>query len=160
MLVRILGGMCAAIFAALVLDVLWGVFARQVLNDQPAWTEELARFLLVWLALLGGVLAYVEDRHLGVDALITRVPAETKRIARVISHGVVFAFSLMVLTYGGFELLSARWESGQEMPAMGIRKAWFYVVLPLCGVMLVILSATKLVQTFRCGPESCGEVSS
>lgn len=150
-LVRVLSALCALIFAALVIDVLWGVFTRQVLNDQPAWTEELARFLLVWLALLGGVLAYADDRHLGVDVLVSRMDPSAQRIALLVSHLCVFGFSLAVLVIGGIDLFQSRWEAGQMMSAMGIRKAWFYLVLPLGGGLITLLAVGKTIATIRGG---------
>lgn len=148
-LVRVLSGLCAVIFAVLVCDVLWGVFTRQVLNAQPAWTEELATFLLVWLALLGGVLAYADDRHLGVDVLVSRFVPEARRRAILISHLCVLGFSLTVLVYGGQDLFRSRWESGQLLPSMGIRKAWFYLVLPLSGTLISLLALGKLSTALR-----------
>ena len=143
-LVRGLALLCAAIFACLVVTVLWGVFTRQILDDQPAWTEELARFLLVWLAMLGGVLAYADDRHLGVDVLTTRFDPASRGIARVTSHAAVLAFAIAVLLIGGGELFLTRHASGQMMSAMGIRKSWFYAVLPLSGALITLLAIGKL----------------
>lgn len=148
-LVRTLGGLCALMFAALVLDVLWGVFTRQVLNAQPAWTEELARFLLVWLSILGGVLAYADDRHLGVDVLVARLDPGARKIALLVSHLCVLGFSLAVLVIGGSELFHSRWEAGQMMSALHIRKAWFYLVLPLGGSLITLLAIGKLLETLR-----------
>lgn len=143
-LARVLGGLCALIFAALVLDVLWGVFTRQVLNAQPAWTEELARFLLVWLAVLGGVLAYAGDRHPGVDILSSRLDPAARRLARLTSHLSVLGFALAVLLIGGGQLFAERWDSGQMMASLGIRKAWFYLVLPIGGGLISLLAVEKL----------------
>ncbi|MEM7697104.1 MAG: TRAP transporter small permease [Verrucomicrobiota bacterium] len=155
-LVKSLGAICALIFAALVIDVLWGVFTRQVLNNQPAWTEELARLLLVWLALFGGVLAYAGDNHLGIDVITSRLDARAKRIANSITHLSVIAFALFVLIWGGLELFASRWQSGQVLPAMQIRKAWFYLVLPLSGGLLVLLAILKIASSPREPEESEG----
>ena len=54
---RFLNLVLIAIFVILVLDVLWGVGSRYVLGNQARWSEELARLLMVWLALLGAALA-------------------------------------------------------------------------------------------------------
>ena len=51
--------------AVLTLDVLWGVFSRRILGGQSRWTEELARVLLIWVALLGTSVAFGEKGHLG-----------------------------------------------------------------------------------------------
>ena len=148
-LVRALGVLCAVVFAALVVDVLFGVFTRQVLNDQPAWTEELARFLLVWLALLGGVLAYADDRHLGVDVLVSHLHPSSRRVAIVTSHLCVLGFAVVVLVLGGLELFRNRWDAGQMMATLGIRKAWFYMVLPLGGSLIALLALGKTIDAIR-----------
>jgi len=54
----------------LVLDVLWGVFTRYAWGEQAKWSEELARFLLIWISLLGGAVAFGEKAHLGVDYFV------------------------------------------------------------------------------------------
>ena len=68
-----LGWLAIGVFLVLVVDVLLGVFSRKILGDQIRWTEELARFLLVWISFLGGALAYIADKHLGVDLLVERL---------------------------------------------------------------------------------------
>ncbi len=139
-----LGVICVVVFAVLVLDVLWGVFTRQVLNDQPAWTDELARLLLVWLSILGGALAYADDAHLGVDVLVSHFPSDTHRLARLISHTCVLLFAVCVLVIGGGALFQDRLASGQMMATLGIGKAWFYFVLPVGGVLISLLAVAKI----------------
>jgi TRAP-type C4-dicarboxylate transport system permease small subunit len=146
---KVLGGICVVVFAVLVIDVMWGVFTRQVLNEQPAWTEELARLLLVWLAIFGGVLAYSGDRHLGVDVLVTHFHPATRRAAHALGHLCVLGFSVAVLLIGGIELFRDRLDSGQMMPTLGIPKAWFYLVLPVGGGLIALLSVEKIMAVLR-----------
>ncbi|MGJ8643189.1 MAG: TRAP transporter small permease [Luteolibacter sp.] len=146
LLSKALSAICVVVFAVLVLVVLWGVFTRQVLEDQPAWTEELARLLLVWLAILGGVLAYSGDRHLGVDLLVARFDSGSRRIALAVGHALVFGFSTFVLLIGGIELFTERLDSGQMMATLGIRKAWFYLVLPVGGGLISLLAIEKILE--------------
>ena len=147
LLSKALGVICVIVFAVLVIDVMWGVFARQILEDQPAWTEEFARLLLVWLAILGGVLAYSGDRHLGVDVLVSRFDPGSRRLALAIGHGLVFGFSTCVLLIGGTELFIERLNAGQMMATLGIRKAWFYLVLPVGGGLISLLAIEKIIAT-------------
>lgn len=153
LLSKILGGICVVVFTLLVVDVLWGVFTRQVLNDQPAWTEELARLLLVWLAILGGVLAYAGNRHLGVDILVSRFDPVTRRYALAVGHLGVFGFSGSVLLFGGVSLFLDRLSSGQMMATLGISKAWFYFVLPIGGALIALLSIEKILLCFTAEAE-------
>jgi len=62
--------------ALLVADVVWGVFTRYALGGQAKWTEELARFLLVWISLLGGAVAFGTKGHLGVDYFVGKLHPE------------------------------------------------------------------------------------
>ena len=140
---KALGGICVVVFTVLVLVVLWGVLTRHLDRGQ-AWTEELARLLMVWLAILGGVLAYAADRHLGVDLLVSRFDSMTRRRALAIGHFGVLAFSVSVLLFGGVSLFLDRWSSGQMMATLGIPKAWFYLVLPIGGALIAFLSIEKI----------------
>lgn len=157
-LIRSLRVLCALIFVVLVCDVLLGVFTRQILNAQPAWTEELARFLLVWLALLGGVLAYAGDHHLGVDVLASRLQPRDQRITIAVSHLLVLGFSVAALVIGGQQLFQNRWESEQMLPSLGIRKAWFYLVLPLGGSLISLLAIGKIIIVLRTQPHKVDPV--
>ena len=148
LLSKVLGGICVVVFAVLVIDVLFGAFATQVLEDGRAWTDPLARLLLVWLAIFGGVLAYAGDRHLGVDILVSRFDAGTRRWALAIGHGFVFAFALSVLLIGGIALFVDRWQSGQMLAGLGVSRAWFYLALPVGGALILPLAVEKILACF------------
>ena len=155
---KVLGVICVLVFAVLVIDVLFGVLAREVLKDGKAWTDPLARLLLVWLAIFGGVLAYAGDRHLGVDILVSRFDSGTRRWALAVGHGCVFAFALSVLLIGGVALFVDRWESGQMLAGLGVSRAWFYLALPVGGALILPLAVEKILACFA-KPVEGGEVS-
>lgn len=143
-----LGPLCALVFIVLLFDVLWGVFTRYLLGDQARWTEELARFLMVWLAFLGAALAYVRQAHLGVDILVARMDPAARRIGLLVEHGAVFLFAVVVLGFGGIELFRERYASGQTLPALGILKAWQYLCLPVSGALIGLVAIGHLAQTW------------
>jgi len=145
----ILGPLCALVFVVLLFDVLWGVFTRYVLGDQARWTEELARFLMVWLAFLGAALAYTRKSHLGVDILVARMEPAARRTAALVEHGTVFLFAVLVLGFGGIELCRDRFASGQTMPALGILKAWQYLCVPISGGLLGLIAIGHFAQALR-----------
>jgi TRAP-type C4-dicarboxylate transport system permease small subunit len=153
----LLGPLCALVFVVLLLDVLWGVFTRYLLGDQARWTEELARFLMVWLAFLGAALAYTRQAHLGVDILVARMEPQARRIALLVEHAVVFLFAVLVLGYGGGELFRERFASGQTMPALGILKAWQYFCLPVSGALIGLIAVGHFAETLLTKPQD-GEV--
>lgn len=140
-----LGWVAIVVFLVLVVDVLWGVFTRKILGDQAQWSEELARFLLVWVSFLGGAIAYLDDKHLGVDILVTSFEKGTRRVSRVLTHGLVFAFAFLVMGLGGSQLVIDRWESGQVLPALEISKAWFYLAVPVSGFLISLFALGNVV---------------
>ena len=123
------------VFSILVIDVIWGVASRYILGNQAAWSEELARLLMVWLALLGAALACREDRHLGLDVIVRTWPEEVQRLGRLFVYLAIIAFAAGIMAWGGWQLVSQRFASGQTLPALGIAKGWFYLALPVSGVL-------------------------
>jgi TRAP-type C4-dicarboxylate transport system permease small subunit len=111
------------------LDVLWGVFTRYVLANQASWSEELARFLLIWIGLLGAAYATGQRMHLSIDLL-------KNKPVRLIAAGIIlFAFSVMVV--GGTRLVLLTAQLGQTAPALGIPMSLVYAVVPISGLLIV-----------------------
>ena len=154
LMARVLGCLCMLVFTSLVLNVLWGVVTRYLLGHQAHWTEELARLLLVWLAMIGAALAYIENKHLGVDVLTRSLHSSSQRVARFLTHLVVFLFASAVMIYGGVSLVIDRWQAGQVLAALSINKAWFYLAVPISGLLIAVfaLDATLAAMTGRATP--------
>lgn len=137
-------GLLAALMGAMVLCVTWQVVSRYVLGSPSSWTEELSRYLLIWVGLLGGSYAYHVKMHLGLDLLARKLPPAARRAqARFIHLAVVF-FAVTALIGGGFELIRLTWSLGQHSAALGIPISLVYCSLPLSGVMLVLYACLGL----------------
>jgi len=136
----------ASCMALMVGVVTWQVFSRYVLGDPAAWTEEVARMLLIWVGLLGGVYAYRLKAHLGLDLLRMKAgPAGLRRLD-VITDVSCGLFALAVLVIGGGMLVQLTWELNQTTAALGIPMAWVYIVLPLSGALIVYYSIVSLLS--------------
>ncbi|MCZ6674453.1 MAG: TRAP transporter small permease [Verrucomicrobia bacterium] len=135
-------------FAALTLDVLWGVFSRYVLNAQSRWTEELAIYLLVWLSLLGASLTYEEKGHLGVDYFVGKLHPDARKLGSVFMELVVLFFAGFGLLYGGWILVSNTLEAGQISPALGWKVGYLYSAAPIAGVFFIIFGVEHLMLLF------------
>lgn len=155
-----LGVLAIVVLVVLVVDVLWGVFSRKILGDQARWSEELARFLLVWISFLGGAIAYLDDKHLGVDLLYTSLHGSAQRWCKVVTHFMVLLFSLGVLGFGGTRLVIDRFDSGQLMPAMEISKGWFYLAVPVSGYLIGLFAIGNVISFLVHGRGHNKEVAS
>lgn len=133
--------------ALLVFDVCWGVFTRYVMGEQAKWTEELARFLLVWVALLGGAVAFGTKGHLGVDYFVGKFDPEVQRLMAVVVHLIVLFFAASVFVYGGSRVVSDALAMEQMTPALGWKMGHVYLALPIAGVFMVIYTVENLIET-------------
>ncbi len=140
-----------ALMAVLVLDVVWQVFTRFVLGDSSKWTEELANVLLVWVGLLGASLGFVRHAHLGVDYFVNKLHGRTRLVIDITVLALVIFFAATVLIYGGGSKVIAMLSLPvpKVTPALQVKQAYFFLVLPLSGFFIVLASADDLIAKAR-----------
>lgn len=147
-LTRILNGILIVAVAALVVDVVWGVFTRYVMGEQAQWSEELARFLLVWVSLVGGAVAFGTKGHLGVDYFVGKFDPATRKMMAMVVHLIVLFFAAAIFIYGGARVVANSWAVEQTTPALGWKMGNVYLALPLAGIFMVIYTVENLIETF------------
>lgn len=153
---RALEAVIVAAMALLVADVVWGVFTRYALGQQAKWSEELARFLLVWVALLGGAVAFGTKAHLGVDYFVDHLHPAARKLTAVVSHLVVLFFAGEVLLHGGTQVVREALILEQTTPALGWKMGHVYLALPIAGLFVVLYTVENLVETLVGRPASQG----
>ena len=142
--------------ALLVADVVWGVFTRYAMGQQAKWSEELARFLLVWVSLLGGALAFGTKAHSGVDYFVDQLHPSARRVTAVICHLIVLFFAGEVLFLGGGEVVREALNLEQTTPALGWKMGNVYLALPIAGLFIVLYTMEDLVETLAARPADPG----
>ena len=131
----------------LVLDVVWGVFTRYAMGEQSKWTEELARFLLVWVTMLGGAVAFGTKGHLGVDYFVAKLHGDARRMMAVVVHLVVLLFAGSVFLYGGSRIVADAFAMEQMTPALGWKMGYVYLALPIAGFFMLMFTIENLIET-------------
>jgi C4-dicarboxylate transporter DctQ subunit len=76
----------------MVSNVALGVFYRYVLNNSLSWTEELARYLMVWFAFIGMAIAFRDESHVNVSFVVNLFPSSVRQIIKIISYLLVLLF--------------------------------------------------------------------
>lgn len=150
-LVRIVEMALAAILAAMALLVIYQVAARYLFNRPPGWTEELARFLQVWLVMLGAPICLRRGMHLAVDYLGARLAPATRRGVQCLVFLFVAVFSLTLTVYG-FRLLDV--AAMQRSPALGISMVWPYLAVPIGAGIMTFESLRLMVRALSVPAES------
>lgn len=122
------------------------VFCRYILNHSLFWSEELARYILVWLTFLGSSAAYRRRVHPGIDILTSRLSAGVRRWAAAAVHLISIAFFGVMVWYGyGF----AWFVRKQISPALNTPKWIIFSVIPVAGTVLMLHGFAFLTRTLK-----------
>ncbi|HEY7885820.1 MAG TPA: TRAP transporter small permease [Cellvibrionaceae bacterium] len=154
---RVLATFLGLLMAAIVLDVTWQVVTRFILNNPSSYTEELARFLLIWIGLLGSAYAYRKKAHLGLDILSQKLEGDAHRRLDIFISLVCMLFASILMVYGGLKLVLLTLELNQISAALQVRIGYVYSVLPLSGALIVLFSIDRIVSGDP-EPESLAEI--
>lgn len=141
---RVLGAVCAVLFAVLVLTTTWQVFSRLILNSPVTWSEELAKMVFVWLSFLGLGYVYGERGHMAVEFLARRFSPAKERVFALWTHAVAFAFAVVVLVWGGVRASANAWS--QNLTALPVSIGAVYLVLPISGVAIAIYAVYHFLE--------------
>ena len=132
--------------ALLVLNVTWQVVTRFILPHPSSFTEELARFLLIWISLLGSAYAFHTHSHLGFDYLTKKLSKGGALTATRIGYSIVILFALGVLVVGGTNLTYITFLLKQASPVLGIPMGFIYMVVPISGVLFAVYGVLGLLE--------------
>lgn len=128
---------CIALLVAMVVVVVAQVIWRYLLGAALPWSEELARFLFIWITFLGASIASRRAAHIGMDSLVKLLNPRWQRYAGIAGDLVVALF-LVVMVVSGWGLTKA--TTDQPSPALDLSMSWVYLSIPLGGIaMLVVL---------------------
>jgi len=122
----------------MVLTVTWQVFSRYALRAPSSLTEEIARFQLIWLGLLGAVYTFRNRMHVGIDLLVAPLKGRKRLAAELVSLISVLLFAILILIYGGGRLVQLTHELNQTSGALGIRISYIYSIIPISGFLICI----------------------
>jgi TRAP-type transport system small permease protein len=127
----------AAALALMVVLVFGNVFMRYAFNSGFSVSEELSRWLFVWLTFLGAVVAVRDNAHLGTDMLVGKLGPQGKKICMGLSL-VLMLFCLWLLFKGSYDQSIINWDTTSAV--MEVSMSYFYA----CGMVFSVLSTPIL----------------
>jgi len=143
---RTLGWILVVLVGIAVANVLWQVFTRFVLSDPSSFTDELARYLLIWIGLLGAGYAAGRQLHLAIDLLPKKLTGRPRFYLCVLIETCIFLFALSVLVFGGTSLVVLTLTLGQTSAALHVPLGYVYLVLPLSGLLIMFYAVGAVVR--------------
>jgi TRAP-type C4-dicarboxylate transport system permease small subunit len=143
---RVIEVFLIVIFSLLVVDVVWQVFSRYVLGQSFSFTEEFARFALIWLSLFGAAYLNGQQAHLSMDYFIRDLEGDALRKRHRIIESLMLIFALIILVIGGGNLVYTTFLLGQKSPAMNISLGYVYSVIPISGLLIMFYSVYHIIN--------------
>lgn len=143
---RALERLLVVLMSLLVLDVLWQVASRFVLRSPSSFTDELARFLFIWIGLLGAAYVTGKRMHLAIDLLHGKLAPERRRVVQVLVHALVILFAVAILVVGGSRLVYVTLTLKQIAPALEIQLGYVYLVVPISGLLVTFYSLVNIAE--------------
>ncbi|MBP1155769.1 MULTISPECIES: TRAP transporter small permease [unclassified Paenibacillus] len=116
---------------------------RYVFDSGISWTEEMARFLLIWMTFLGAIAALKDNQHLGVDMFVKKLPMSLRKIAFVLSNLMVL-YCLWLVFLGSWNITILNIDN--RAPATGMR---LFLVYGIGVVTSISMGAILLYNIFQ-----------
>lgn len=111
------------------------VFTRYVLNFVPSWSEEVPRYLLVWITYLGAGLAVNYKEHISLDYFFNLMPLRARQIGAMILNVLIAIVGLIMVVYG-IGLVN---HFGDDlMESIPVTNFWLYLAMPISGVLMLL----------------------
>ncbi|WP_027695791.1 TRAP transporter small permease [Vibrio litoralis] len=138
--------------AMMVFSVVWQVFTRFILNDPSVFTDELSRYLLIWIGILGGAYTFSIKRHLALELLVTRLKSRNQHVLNIVISCFVLLFSSVALVYGGWNFMMTTLHHNQVSPGLFIGEhqlliGYVYTVAPLSGVIICYYACIDILKS-------------
>lgn len=146
---KVVSGLLVMLMALMVFNVAWQVLSRYVVQNPSSFTDELSRYMLIWLGMLGAAYVAGQNQHIAIDLLPNRLIGKSKMKLMILTNVIVsfFAFSVMVL--GGINLVYITFILGQKSATMQIPLAYIYIILPVSGVLVIYYQVFQISNHYR-----------
>lgn len=138
---KIVGWVISIILIIMTILVFWQVVARFIIGSPLTFSEEVSRFLMVWLAFLGAAYAFKKGSLISVNALTDFISEKTLKVFNIVVLVMCTVFSLL-LVYYGFDMVSQ--VSYQIAPSTRLSMGVPYLAMPVGGI-IIFLNALSLI---------------
>jgi|ETNmetMinimDraft_8_1059916.scaffolds.fasta_scaffold27915_2 TRAP-type C4-dicarboxylate transport system permease small subunit len=131
------------LFSIQVLIVFSQVIWRFVFDDPFSWSEELARYLQVWLIMLTSSVCIQKSKHLAIDYLTHKFSFKLQRLFKLTSLVGISIYTLIVIVFGLKLILIV---GAQKTPALQIPIGWVYFAFPIAGLHMFFESLIVMIK--------------
>lgn len=133
-------------FSGILLCVLLQVFFRYVLNDPLTWSEELARYLFIWCAFLGWIVASRRRSHLAMTFVVDKLPPRAQAAVSAMIELATILFAWILGTRGA-RLVANNWDV--ENVAVPFNLGIVYLIEPIAALAIAAYAIATLIDAVK-----------
>lgn len=139
------------LMALMVLNVTWQVVSRYVFQSPSSFTDELSRYMLIWVGMLGAAYVAGKNEHLAIDILLTKLEEKAQDKLMILINSCIFIFALVVMVIGGSNLVYLTFILEQKSAVLQIPLAYIYGIIPFSGLLVIYYQvvAIKFLTTLK-----------
>ena len=143
---KFLGAALSFIMAVMVLNVLWQVFTRFVIGTPSSFTDELARYLMIWVGVLGAAYVSGKKMHVSIDLIPSKLKKENQIKLKICINILIILFCFGALIVGGIRLVYITYSLEQYSAALQIPLAIVYLVIPISGALIIFYKVSDIIN--------------
>ena len=123
------------LMVAITAVVVAGVFYRYALNDALSWSEEVSKFLMVWLTFTGAPIALRHGGHVAIEILPNALPARLRQLALLVTFLIILALMVVFVHQGWVLAWNARMQIAATLGG-GFSMIWVFLAVPVGGALM------------------------
>ena len=131
------------ILVGMLLNVIWQVFTRFFTSSPSAFTNELARYLMIWLGILGAAYISGKQEHVAIDFFVKKLNNSLRRFIDRFVLLSILSFAFFVMIIGGINLVYITLNLEQYSPSLQIPLALVYSIIPISGLLIIFYKVTQ-----------------
>lgn len=141
---KTVAGLLVILLGIMVLNVTWQVVSRYVFQAPSSFTDELSRYMLIWLGMLGAAYVAGKNEHLAIDILPQKLTGKGKMRVLIFIHIVIVAFVIPVMILGGGNLVYITFVLEQKSATLQVPLAYVYAIIPLSGILILYYQISNI----------------
>lgn len=150
----LIGKLLATLMGLMVINVTWQVVSRFIVGSPSSFTDELARYMLIWLGMLGAAYVAGNNEHLAIDILPQKLDGKSQTNLFIFIHIIIIGFALPVMIFGGSNLVYITYMLEQKSASLQVPLAYVYTIIPFSGLLILFYQIADIKSHLKHYPKS------
>jgi C4-dicarboxylate transporter DctQ subunit len=139
---RIISRIICILFLVMVICIFLGVINRAVIRASIPWTEEVARYAMIWMTFLSIGIGLKRGAHIGVEILVSKLTPSRRNLVNIFAISLLILFSLVIIITS-FNIIKIQINSEQTSAALGLPMFVPYLAIPV-GMFIALIEELKM----------------